>query len=337
MIRRIFTLILMLIATCTLSAGENLIPRRIRIVDPDGKIPPMIPDILYAHLTLRIPLVISGTDEEPHNTIKLEAGDRFYITLADRNAIVNRQDYPLEILNNPVAAAEAFDEIAVEWKPFLGLVQPDVAEELEIRREELEAEVSFEEKLNTPFQLTLWLPLAARYSIVTDGENRKNKWNYLWPLRTDITWYFTDNLGISGSFRFEYGNHLSFAADTNYNALDTTVLMLMPGIGLQVRTIGKVSAEFGISFFFGFIKITANEDADKPSLAAGESTWMIYPVLSLEPAVVWSPSADWSVKARILGIQLGLAGMGGQNDVDYGVAENTLILNYFQIGAAYRW
>jgi len=86
MIRRIFTLMLlvMLFAVHALSAGENLIPRRIRIVDPDGKIPPMIPDILYAHLTMRVPLVISGPEDEPHNTIILESGDRFSITLKDR-------------------------------------------------------------------------------------------------------------------------------------------------------------------------------------------------------------------------------------------------------------
>jgi hypothetical protein len=267
----------------------------------------------------------------------MESGDRFSITLKDRDAVTGTLDYPLEILNNPVAAAEAFDEAAAEWEPFLGLVQPDVAEELQIRREKMEAEVSFEEKLNTPFQMTLWIPLAARQSIVTDGDNRKNIWNYLWPLRTDITWFFTDNLGVSSSFRFEYGNHLSFAGDADFRALDTTVLMLMPGIGLQVRTIGKISAEFGISFFFGFVHITADEDAVKPDLTAGESIWKFYPVLSLEPAIVWSPTADWSIKARILGLQLGVAGMGGKDTAGYGVAENTLILNYFQLGAAYRW
>ncbi len=338
--RRIFTLILLAVflGSFPLSAGETLIPRRIRIIDSNGNLPPMIPDILYAHLASRIPLVISGPGEEPHNTILLESGDRFYITLKDRNEIVDRQDYPLEILNNPVTAAEAFDKIAAEWEPSLGLVQPDVTEELEIRREELEAEISFEEKLNTPFQLTLWMPLAARQSIVTDGDNRKNKWNYLWPLRTDIIWFFTDNLGISGSFRFEYGDHISFTGDINYNALDSTVLMLMPGIGLQVRTIGKISAEFGVSFFMGFVQVTANESSLSPALAAGESTWVLYPVLSLEPAIVWSPTADWSVKARILGLQLGLAGLsGGQEGAGFGTAHNTLILNYFQLGAAYRW
>jgi len=338
MIRRRFILMLaMLLAARSLYSGETLIPRRIRIVDPDGKIPSMIPGILYAHLTLRMPLVIAGLGEEPHNTITLESGDRFSITLKDRETVVSTLDYPLEILNTPITAAEAFDEAAAEWEQFLGLVQPDITEELEIRREELEAEISFEEKLNTHFQLTLWLPLAARHAIITEGSHRNNSWNILWPLRTDVTWYFNDNLGISGSFRFEYGDHISFTGDSNGNPLDSTALMLMPGIGLQIRTIGRISAEFGVSLFMGFVQITANEDSSFPELTAGESTWVLYPVLSVDPALVWSPTADWSIKARILGIQLGLAGMGGQQDTYYGIAENTLILNYFQIGAAYRW
>ena len=72
-------------------------------------------------------------------------------------------------------------------------------------------------------------------------------------------------------------------------------------------------------------------------LAVGDSAWVFYPVLSLEPAIVWSPTARWSVKARILEFQLGLGGMGGSGGAGFGTAENTIILNYFQLGAAYRW
>ncbi|MCK5736346.1 MAG: hypothetical protein KAH21_07695 [Spirochaetaceae bacterium] len=335
MIRRILILLFILsIGIISTAAEEAMIPRRIRIVNPGSSAPPMLSNILYAHLTLRVPLVISEDDDEPHNTIILETGSKLSITLEDREGIADIKEFPLEIINNPIAAAEAFDELAEEWEPFLSLVKPDITEELEIRREEIKAEVSFEEKLITPFQVTIWLPIAARQS-PSDQADEDNTWIFWWPLRADFTWYFNENLGLTSSFRFEYGNHLSFAEDINSDSVDTKVLMLMPGIGLQVRTLGKISAEIGVSFFFGFVHITPEDDSYNPLLTAGESTWVFYPVLSLEPAIVWSPSASWSVKARILGLQWCIANTYG--DTNYSGAQNSLILNYFQLGAAYRW
>ncbi len=330
-------LILSLIGTISIFAEETLIPRRIRIIDPAGNAPPMLSSILYARLTLQIPLVVSGPDEEPHNIIIMEIGDRITIILEDRDGFVDSLDYPAEIQNDPVAAAAVFDELAAAWQPYLGLVEPDVAEELEVRREVLEAEISFEEQLIKPFQATLWIPIAARQILITDGDNRGSKWVWKWPLRADFAWFFTENLGLTGSFRFEYGNHFSFGTDSNNNSMDTTVMMLMPGVGIQVRTIGRLSAEFGVSVFFGAVQITANEPMDNPPLAAGESTWVFYPVLSFEPAIVWSPTANWSIKARIIEFQMGLAGLSGSEGSAFGTAENTLVLNYLQFGAAYRW
>jgi len=316
---------------------ESMIPRRIRIINPDGKAPTMLPSLLYASLTGRIPLVIAGTEDLTHNTIVLKNEDRIFVTLEDRDGLVDSRDYPLDIIEDLPAAAALFDKLAEDWEPYLGLVEPDVSDELEIRREQMEVEVSFEEELLTPFQATLWLPLAFRQVIITDGDFGEGKFVWQWPLRADFTWFFSDNLGASASFRFEYGNHISFAVDYNSMPLDTTVLMLMPGLGIQVRTLGRVSAEFGISLFFGAVHITANENSSKPSLATDESIWVFYPVLSLEPSIVWSPDTSWSVKFRVLELQLGLNGMSGSGGADYGAAENTLILNYFQLGAAYRW
>lgn len=338
--RRVFLLLFCLaIFTSTGIFGEeSRIPRRIRIINPDGKAPAMLPSVLYARLTGRMPLVIAGPEDFPHNTIILKMDDKIHITLEDRKGELDSRDYPLEMGENLPAAVVAFDKLAEDWEPYLGLVDPDVSEELVVRREQMEAEVSFEEALLTPFQATLWLPLALRQIIITDGNLGDSKFVWQWPLRADFTWFFSDNLGVSGSFRFEYGDHISFAVEEpDRNPLNTTVLMLMPGVGIQVRTLGRVSAEFGISMFFGAVHIRANEDSDKPDLSAGESTWIFYPVLSLEPSIVWSPTTNWSVKFRVLELQLGLSGMAGSEGADFGAAENTLILNYLQLGAAYRW
>lgn len=330
-------ILILIIGFSFLSAEEARIPRRIRIVDPAGNVPSLILSILYSSLASEIPLVLAAGDESPHNIITLQYGEMLTVNLEDRDGPVDARKYSGAIVDDPIAAAAAFEKLGGDWVGFLGLVEPDVSEEFEIRREEMKAEISFEEKLNTPFQATLWIPIAARQILTTDGDNRDNPWIWAWPLRGDIAWFFTENLGITGSFRFEYGSQISFGTDVNGESLQTTNLMLMPGIGFQIRTLGSLAAEFGITAFFGAVRIRADEPLIQPALSTGETKWVFYPVLSFEPSIVWSPTPEWSVKFRIIEIQLGLRGMQGSENSKFGVAENTVILNYFQVGAAYRW
>ena len=330
-------IVLLVLGTCRIGADENLIARRISITDPSGNVPLMVPAVLYSRLTRRVPLVVSGTGEKPHNTIVLEYGETLAVTLEEDSDILDRRVYPADLVDDPLALADEFESLAADWGPLLGLVEPDISEELEIRREELAGEVSFEQQLMTPYQATLWIPVAARQIIITDGDSGSSRWIWQWPLRFDIAWFFRENLGLIGSFRFEYGDHISFGSDIDSKPLSTTNLMLMPGVGLQVRTVGRISAEFGMTMLFGAVRVTANEDLNRPNLLAGESTWVFYPVLSLEPAIVWSPSDRWSVKFRLLELNLGFGGLQGSEGASYGTGENTIILNYLQIGAAYRW
>lgn len=330
--------VLMLISgICRVGAEENLIPRRIRIIDTSGTVPPVVAAVLYSRLTRQVPLVVGSDDEKPHNTIKLEYGETLVVVLVENSEILDQREYPASLVDDPPALSDEFDRLARDWKPLLGLVEPDVSAELQVRSVELAGEVSFEQQQITPFQATLWIPVAARQIVITDGDNGDSRWIWQWPLRIDFAWFFKENLGLTTSFRFEYGDHISFGTDIDRNALSTTNLMLMPGIGLQVRTFGKISAEFGVTMLFGAVRVSANEDLNNPSLLEGETTWVFYPVLSLEPAIVWSPTAQWSVKFRLIEFNLALAGLQGSENAPYGTGENTLLLNFLQIGAAYRW
>ena len=341
MIRRVCLLFIVLsFSVFTIGAQEELIPRRIQIIADEGAEGSLLPSILYARLTRRVPLVVSGPDDEPHNNIIINFDEEFKVILEDRDGVIDSREFPPEITDNPMAAAEAFDVLAKDWKPFLGLVPPDIAQELRVQRTELESEVSFEEQLITPFQATLWLPISLRQILLTEGSGdgrTDSKFIWQWPLRADLAWYFRENLGVVGSLRFEHGGHISFGADIDGNPLDTLSTIMMAGIGVQVRTLGKLSAEFGISAHFGAVRVKAEENLVSPALAAGETAWIFYPVLSFEPAMVWSPTPKLSVKFRILEFDLGLAGMGGNESSYYGTGESTVLFNFLQVGAAYRW
>ncbi len=323
-------------------AEEPLIPRRVRIEAGMEAVSAITPAILFARLAARTPLVVAGPEDSPHNIIRIESADSgvLQFVLETRDGVADTRVYPASMFDNTENTSRIITEIVDAWTPKLPLVKPDVTEELVVRRELLEAEVSFEERLRTPFQATLWLPAAVRQIVQTNNESGSGgDWLWLWPFRADIAWFPRENLGITGSFRFEYGRGLSFGSfETGFGdvSTDTTNLLLMPGIGIQIRTIGRLSAEFGVSLFFGAVHLTANEPADKPSLNTGDSTWVFFPVLSIEPAIVWSPGERWSIKARLGGFALNLAGMDDQSS-RYGTDGNTLIMNYFQLGLAYRW
>lgn len=329
-------LTLLFIVILPAETDENLIPRRILFEASTVFDSTLAATILLGELSSQTALVIAGNEDIPHNVISIKAtGELFTISLKDRKTVVAEKSFPTSIIDNPKDMVIAFSLLAEEWKQYLGLVKPEIVEDLEIKKMKVEETISFEEKLNKPFQLTLWAPVALRGSIPMEGDNDTLKFIWEWPLQVDFSWFFSDNFGIISSFKFEYGNHISYGADINRNALDTTNLMLNPGIGFQFRTFGKLSMEFSIISSLAVVKITANEPLTYPSLNTNESTWVFYPIVSLEPSILWSPSAEWSVSAMVLGIDFSLTKLTGLDS--FGIAENSLIVTFLQIGGSYRW
>ncbi len=332
----VLCLTLLFIAILPAETDENLIPRRILFESSTGFDSSLAATILLGELSSQTALVIAGNGDIPHNVISINTTDELLtLSLKDRKSLVAEESFPKSIIDNPKDMVIAFNLLTEEWKQYLGLVKPEVVEDLEIKKMEVEETISFEEKLNKPFQLTLWAPVALRGSIPMEGDNDTLKFIWQWPLRVDFSWFFNDNFGIISSFKFEYGNHISYGADLSRNALNTTSLILKPGIGCQFRTLGKLSMEFSIISSLAAVKITANEPLTYPSLNTGESTWVFYPIISLEPYILWSPSADWSVKAMVLGIDFSLTELTGLDS--FGIAENSLIVTFLQIGGSYRW
>ncbi|MDT8298244.1 MAG: hypothetical protein RQ801_08100, partial [Spirochaetaceae bacterium] len=84
MIRRVCLLFIVL-SFCVFTAGaqEKLIPRRIQIIADEGAEGTLLPSILYARLTRRVPLVVSGPDDEPHNRIIINTGEVLSVSLED--------------------------------------------------------------------------------------------------------------------------------------------------------------------------------------------------------------------------------------------------------------
>ena len=85
----------------TIGAQEELIPRRVRIVADEGAEGSLLPSILYARLTRRVPLVVSGPDDEPHNNIIINFGEDFSVILEDRDGVIDSREFPPDIAEDP--------------------------------------------------------------------------------------------------------------------------------------------------------------------------------------------------------------------------------------------
>jgi len=307
------------------SSDTEKIPRRIVLISEN--VPLTVSEIFYSKLADYVPLVAVSENQMFHNRIVMsnKKGD-LQLKLFEGDKLVKQKEIPETIYNNPDNLEKALEETAREWSAVLGLVYPEIRKEIIVKKEERKKEISFEEKLRKPWQATLWVPVSLRVIVPVDGNVYTNKYIWQGPVRGDIAWFFNDNIGLNFTFWYEYGRYISMGSYDS-QPLETESSIIKPGIGVIFRTIGKLSAEIGFSFYAVFADITALENLNEPDLSAGDSIRVIYPAIGVEPSVLWSPAEHWSLKVKLAELQVNIAGYG----------ESDVIINMLQFGAVYRW
>ena len=205
----------------------------------------------------------------------------------------------------------------------------------------------FEESLATVFQVSLWLSLF-RNSL--DGAEGTFVYDFLFPQIIDLDWYINTTWGVNFSFYFESSDFISFGRveipDVSSTTADSSNILLLPGIGLTFRSLGKISGNYGISLYLGPVYVYALDDilnsspiSITPFLSAGESTWIFFSYLSLKTGVSYNFNDKWSLKTRIVTFLSPLAIIDpGQQLTDYSSMErgSSFSLN-IQLGLGYRW
>ncbi len=305
-------IILILIIAIPISSEENLIPRRIFFqVDPD--FPAMIAEILYTRLTEFQPIVAVDDTNLQHNSIVItREDDNVLFILTEEDIPADTRSYPKSILTSYEALSEFCGETARQWSGFLTMVPPVLDEELIDERNRINEEIDLELQLAKDFQITLWLPVNIHLDFnQSNGENIAGTLTYFWPLGAEFNWFMKENVGLTGSFIYEYS-----PGDTE------NINRFVPGVGFIFRTLGRVSAEFGVRLDLYLSHIT-NSTA---------SSWNIYPILEIAPAISWNITKSFSVKALIFGYGLDFTSMFGEG---HGDDRNRLTL--LQLGATYRW
>ncbi len=123
----------------------------------------------------------------------------------------------------------------------------------------------------------------------------------------------------------------------------------MVGIGYSYRSLDFISAEFNILEYMGAVKITAIDNIEVHywdnnynaltglTIPAGETKWIFYDFFSLQFVLAINPLPWVSIKTKVA-ININLSTISKPNFGTYYYSRdlNTLLLNFFQIGMAFK-
>ncbi|MCD6395990.1 MAG: hypothetical protein J7L71_00485 [Spirochaetaceae bacterium] len=121
-------------------------------------------------------------------------------------------------------------------------------------------------------------------------------------------------------------------------------IVLMPGLGISFRSLGKIFGNYGFTIYTGPVKVEAlndlynnNGDSETQFLNSGESTWITFSFISLKAGVSWNFNEHWSLKSRMT-LFLSPLAFTDTNMINYTVmARGSLFSIAVQTGIGYRW
>lgn len=258
------------------------IPQRVYF-SMSGEIPPIeerrtiasLPEIYYTTVSDRQPIVRVENPEEAHSLVEIEAeeiseGVAIRVRLIREGEEVYSDDFPYT--GNIDTLLAFVDQSSNGMSGYLSLVEPKVIVAEEVQDTELRQmvqKIDFADKTAKPFELTLWLSgLTRNFDFDMQPADRFS----IFPLNLEAAWFPSRNIGIKVSLLFDY---FDISGDTDFEPN----LFIFPGVGFQYRTLGRITAGFGVTQYFGgviangefsFIPLTAFE----PSLGVNITPWL---------------------------------------------------------------
>ncbi len=152
-------------------------------------------------------------------------------------------------------------------------------------------------------------------------------------------YYFGRSFGIYLSFYSDYNEFFAFEIkrvdDTAWDKAASKALFLLPGIGITYRTLGYVSAQFNVGFYYGWVRVEGM-DADGGIADHGEIVWINYSLLSLNFILGWNFLPELAIKTKI-GMNMDLVHLILMDSTPYDFDYNGIFFNLFSIGASYRF
>ena len=222
-------------------------------------------------------------------------------------------------------------EATAAFVPYMGPVERslEVAEIVQrSRREEVEQILSLEDRLDSRFLFTLWAAeiRAVRYSEVTFDAVTGNEDEYFdetelvfspFPIVAELIYFRSRGFGFLARMSVDFNRSTPFyewtleaeegdQVKSAWNQTDN--LILLPGIGLHYRSLGRVGIDLSLIYSLGAARVTARRDVAQDEafdqqetvdnfLAEGESIWFLYQMLTFQPGLTVALNDRWALRA----------------------------------------
>ncbi len=294
------------------------------------------------------------------------------VDLVDNERIVLSRQRRFDVDRINVESFTDFvNETSKAIAPYMREIKPKIKIVSSMREKKIKRVVSkieYADKLAKKFEFTLWASGLTRLSQITPYTFTSNepidRFSYTFPLVFDVGWFYQKNNGLLFSFFFDRNSDMSFGmiyrlwynGDGSIDGIDEIGVsrsensIYLGGIGYSYRSLDVISAEFNVLQYFGGVEIRAidpiavyrwddNTNTGKKGLtiAAGETGWVFYSILSLQSILCVNPFPWLSIKVKVaLNVNPSLLLNPELRSHYYSLDFNSIFFNFFQMGVALK-
>ncbi len=291
-----------------------------------------MPFFLFTKIQGKKPVFLTQKQTEANSTIKTlfsrtEKGVRILFSVSEKNTVQKEEGFLYQPGQTAIEeCAREIERISETFIPFLDDVVPEITVErkmMEERRNKIIKEATFEDSLDKPYQLSLWMGGFLNYMEKDVANNTmQTKFSSFLPLKIgcDFSYYPSTNFGYIVSALYAQDEDLIFGTvDTLVGSEKQTIknsktqnLFTLGGVGIGYRTLGRVSLEFNMLLYLGFVQVTAKENVyylfksgnidtyDKAQIMnEGDSERFFFSLFSIQPIIAFAITERLSLKTRL--------------------------------------
>lgn len=357
--RRIFTVVTVALVAVFPGVAQELhsykIPRRVYfppatithgVSDPTMK---QIPDYLYTEISAQQPIVRVDSSSRANSVVEVsisEPGPKVVVRLLTKGTEVKRVSF---VAQDYVQVARFIGKAAAELAPLLGMVEPVIEKTNEQGKptgnSALIQKVHLADSFARPIELSIEGTTLLRNS--GGGSSGASTFGFeAMPVVFHFAYYFSRSVGIDASFLTYYGTRIGFGQPQNSSLAGpyTRALLLLPGVGVEYRSLGTLFATFSGSLYAGYGYVTnissqpvgSNSSSGfRTFLGTGASTSIFYSMIRFATDFGYNFSPQFALH---LGVAMNLSpfGLFGSNPFGYPTNGNSFFLQYLTVGVSYR-
>jgi hypothetical protein len=310
-----------------------------------------VPDLLATRLTSLEPIVLVSTRDEAYSSILTTVKPGPNGGLAVEVRLFDQADptasATLTLARNEPRyrkLASFIEATAADFAPRLGKVRPEVRLITVVQDEDTKRKVDaidFDERMAAANELELRVGSLAKSM---GGQSTQTPpIGITPPVTLSYTRFFDRFSGLTFQFTFERDSFMTFSYDESGGVKtpetsDNT--FLMPGVGITVRSLGRLSTGFSFILSPGALNIEASyQPLTTLNLAQGRSIWLFYLLCSFRLSLCYNFTPAFSLKINT-GMALDLLSFAAamfRFNIPYSADSTVLVRDLLGLGASLRF